>query len=242
MRKTIFAICILIIAAVIFVYAQFNTLVKKAVVTYGPEITGTAVGLKGVRISVLSSQGSIEGLTIANPPGFSKSNALEVGEMHVEINAVTVLSDTIEIPRIVITSPHVLYEAGPRGTNLQTIADHALGAEKSEAKAEKADGGKSAGKKVVIGELIIRDAQATMALQGLGGAQVTLPEIRLTNIGKSSGGATFAEVAKIVLDTITKTTAKAAGSIDVQSIINDPGKAVKGVADELKKGLGSLLN
>eukprot|EP00831_Metopus_contortus_P043479 TRINITY_DN34907_c0_g1_i1.p4 TRINITY_DN34907_c0_g1~~TRINITY_DN34907_c0_g1_i1.p4 ORF type:complete len:101 (-),score=45.01 TRINITY_DN34907_c0_g1_i1:321-623(-) len=72
------------------------------------------------------------------------------GEMHVAINAASVLTDTVEISRVEIRSPHVLYEAGARGTNLQTIARHAGAEEKREAKAEnaqKAEGKTGAGKK-----------------------------------------------------------------------------------------------
>ena len=185
------------------------------------------------------------GLTIANPEGFSKANALEIGEMHVAINAASVLTDTVEISRVEIRSPHVLYEAGARGTNLQTIARHAGAEEKREAKAEnaqKAEGKTGAGKKVVIRELIISDGRATMALSGLGGATMVLPEIRLTNIGRDSGGVSFAEAAEVVLDVLLKTTSRVASSGAVEGVVKDAGKAVEGVADELKKGLGSLIN
>jgi hypothetical protein len=242
MRKTIFAVCILIIGAVIFVYSQFNTLIVDAVETFGPKFTGTPVGLDSARISVLSGEGAIKGLYVGNPEGFSKANALEVGEVHVAINAATVLTDTVEISRIEIRSPHVLYEAGAKGTNLQAIANHLRRFEQKEQGGASQDNAPAeAGKKVVINQLVITDAQAAMAVSGLGGATVTLPEIRMSNIGRDSGGMSFAEVSDMILNALLRATSKAASSQAVQDAAKNLGKTVEDAAGELQQGLDSLL-
>jgi hypothetical protein len=68
-----------------------------------------------------------------------------------------------------------------------------------------------------------------------------LPDIHLKDIGKSSGGATAAEVAKQVLTVLTRNAGSAVGKLDL-SQLKDVGAALKdkptGITEDVKEELG----
>jgi hypothetical protein len=241
---------ILIAAAIILAVAlavgtwwlsrSLGPLVVSAVRTYGPRITGVAVRLDGVDISPFSGTAELRGLVIGNPGGFHADHALSLGEFRMTVALQSLRSDVIVIKRIVIVKPDITYELGPGGSNLQAIqrnVNRNTGSSSAAPAKEPATGRQSgSGKKVVIDDLVIKDATAHVSASLMQGQAlaVPLPDLHLRNIGRESNGATAGEVVKQVLGALTKSVTTAVTKADLGGTTESIKKGAESVGGMLK--------
>lgn len=215
------ALIILLAAGVMILFFSLNSIVEKTVNSEAPKITQSAVHLDKADISLFSGSGIFSGFSVGNPAGFSGGDALQVGSIAVKLDTGTVFKDVIVVRNITVDSPEIMYELGKNTSNvdvlLQNIQNYADSHEKagntaSAENAEKRDAGK-AEKKVIIDELIIRNARANLRVPVLKlSVHVPLPEIRLTDIGRKESGSSFARSAVIIVKEISRTLAEVTAS------------------------------
>lgn len=218
--------------------------IKKAVETFGPDYTKTSVLLNDVSLSPLSGKGSLTGLAIGNPQGFSEANAFYLGQIAVAIDTQTLKSDPVIIRSLRIMSPEITYEQGKKGTNLQQLLKNIeQSTESTGSSDESSEGNNDEPKKIIIQDLQISGGKIHYINPLLGGKALNLdlPDIQLKGIGEKSNGATGAEVAEKIIAVITKT----AGSTVAQSgVLKDAGKLVedklKTEKDKLERSLGEI--
>jgi hypothetical protein len=225
-------------AAALVLLGGLNSLVKAAVQKYGSAATQTQVRLDAADVSLTSGKGTLRGLTIDNPKGYTTPHAFQLGEISVKIDVKSLTSDTVVIDEIVIQAPSVHYEVGLGGTNLGTIQGNVNAYGGGAAKAEPETGGT----RFLIKDLWVRDGRVQAAVSAtvptkLGGRDLTapLPEIHLANIGSGKGGATGAEIAAQVLDALLDAAMKAAARLALE----DPeglGRRAKDALDGILKG------
>jgi hypothetical protein len=117
------------------------------------------------------------------------------------------------VRRLVVLAPGITYEPGSGGSNFDVL----------QRKAQRAVAGtgdaKSAGTRLIVESLTIRDARVTYAAQvarGTAAISFTLPDIQLRNIGKDRGGVTPGELAKIIVDALAARIAEAMGRAAVR--------------------------
>lgn len=199
------AIVVLVVAAVAgyLFFNKLNPMVKEAVETVGGKVLQVPVTLDGCNLSIFSGEGSLKGLTIGNPKGYTAPHAFALGRIAVALDVKSVTSDTIHIRSIEIQSPEIVYE----GNNLKQLAANAssfAGSGGGDSAAAKDEGG--AGKKLIIDRLLLDGATVKVVLpRALAGKvlagqdlSVTIPSIELHDIGKDRK-ATAAEVLKLIL-------------------------------------------
>jgi len=122
MKKTIFiTVAILVVAvagAVFYLFSNLDVLVKMAIEKYGSEAIQTSVLVEEVAVSLTEGSAVINGLTVANPEGFSLPQAFSLGEIAVDINLDKTNKELIALDTISITAPKVFYEinAGRQGS------------------------------------------------------------------------------------------------------------------------------
>lgn len=242
------ALVILLIAGVVILFFSLNSIVEKTVNTEGPKITGTAVHLDKADLSLFSGKGVFSGFTVGNPAGFSDSHAATVQSISVALDSGTVFKDVIIVRNVTVDGPDLVYELGKDTSNFDVILKNVRNFEdrnesresNSSASAVKTDDGASK-KKVIIDELVIRNAKATLVVPLLKfSVHVPLPEIRLTDIGRRESGASFAKAALLVATEVSRTLAEATaeqtkhlGSV----LLKDGDKAGDKAKNLLKKGL-----
>ena len=257
-------VSVVIVAAVVivvFVLSNLGEIVKTAVETYGPELTGTDVRLASADISALDGEGALEGFLLGNPEGYKTKSAIQVARLQIAVDTDSLTSDTVRIKRILIDKAKVTYEFGDKRSNLEAIqrnVQQATGGGKSGAK-KSSGAGKESDIKVIIDELLIRDSEVQVAHPAFGGRTVKLPlaDIAIKDIGKKEGGATPGEAVKAIIAAITSNAKKAAGSINVGELAKkfklgagkggealkdaggDVGKAAEKATKSLKKLLGN---
>ncbi|HQT46029.1 MAG: hypothetical protein B7X08_00120 [Acidocella sp. 20-63-7] len=218
-----FVVLLLLIAgAVWYLFSDLDSLVKTAIEKYGSAATRATVSVEKVDLSITSGAGTISGLDIGNPPGFSTAHALILGAIAVQLDTGSLAgSGPIVIKSINITRPQVTFELtgglGPAGistnSNLKAIQYNVQSYAGSGASSAAAQGGKPT-RKEVINDLTVTGGQITIVAPQLTAqfaAQlkgktliVPLPPIHLTGIGQNSGGATAAQITNQVLGAITR--------------------------------------
>lgn len=247
MKKAIIGVVVLLIVAIgggaFFLFSNLDSLVKKVIEEAGTKVAGVKVSVASVKISLTEGKGTISGLTVANPSGFKTPTAFTLGAVTVGIDTSTVTKNPVVIKEVLVAAPQVTYEMGSGGSNFDAIQKNVQaftggGSGKSEPAAKGGDE-----TKVIIDLLQLTDGKLTLATPLPGGAASTdLPDIKLTGIGRSGGGASAAEVASKLLNAISQAAIKAASNMGVGKLIDGATEAVggqaKGATDAVKGMFG----
>ena len=187
-----------LVAAGVWLYLSLDHVVKRAIEKYVPEILQATVELDAVKLSPADGAGAVNGLRIGNPKGFGAPHAATVGTIALAVDPTTVVKDVVLVRRIAVERPSITYEPGAKGSNfdvLQRNVERYVGA----------GGDTKGGRRLIVESLVIRGARVTYAPQvGRGTATISfdLPDIQLRDVGKSRGGVTPGELAKIIVDAL----------------------------------------
>ena len=104
MKKWVFiglGAVIVIVAVVVFVgLSKLGPIIKKAVNTYGPEITKTELHVADVSVSIFSAEAKVNDFFLGNPKGFKSPSAVQVGSVFVNVNEKTLVGNPIIIDQI----------------------------------------------------------------------------------------------------------------------------------------------
>lgn len=216
--------------------------IKTAVEKFGPEVTQTAVRLDEVDLSILSGNVTLSRLYVGNPDGYKSEHIFALGQIDVDIDVGSVLSDKIIVNKIYISQPEISYEKNLLSSNVKALQDNIEAftgsAEANATKPEQdtlpeVDAPAEAGsaKQVVIKQLIIEDGTIFVGLMGAG-ATVPLPRIEMNDIGETDDQKSVAEIIDLVLTEVIKSIGPALA--DAGSIVGDGSKAA------IDQGQGAL--
>jgi hypothetical protein len=111
----------LAIVAVLIVAFMLGSIVKKGVNVAGPRITQTEVVLEDAQISPFSGKGTLKGLTVGNPAGWTTPRAFYLGEIAIEMEPRSLRGEFIQINSIVIDQPEITFETRITTSNLQDL-------------------------------------------------------------------------------------------------------------------------
>ena len=152
-------------------------------------------------------------MKIDNPAGYTKTPHLfSVDHTEIIIDTDTIFEDVMVIKLIKIVNPDINYEQGKDSDNIRTLQKNI---EQSIEKAKQAAGiedgevvenVESSEQKFIIEKFILSGASVNAYVKLLGNDvnTLTLPDIVLTDLGKKSKGASAAELAKQLFDTLIK--------------------------------------
>jgi hypothetical protein len=118
---TIGSIVGILLVAYIGLSFFLGSVVKTGVNSFVPKLTQTKVELKGAHISPFTGSGSLSGLCIGNPEGWSENNAVSFGKIHVEVQPFSIFGDHIVINEIIIDQPEFLYETKVISSNIKDL-------------------------------------------------------------------------------------------------------------------------
>jgi hypothetical protein len=225
---------LLVLLLALYVTLQFflGGIVKSAVNKYGPAMAQTKIVLEDAKISPLSGVGTLSGLSVGNPPGWSQADAFRLGKVHIDMEPFSLLKDHIVINELVVEQPEFLYETKLVSSNIGDLLkriEQAMGSSKDEPKTKD---GKPI--KLVVKKLVLKDGRVTLGVGGQAVA-VPLPPIDMADIGVKEGGVTTAQLAVAIMRHVTPTIVAAS----VQAL----GKAggTTGAAVEGAKQVGEAL-
>jgi len=245
-----------IAAAVYYVYSSLDTIVKAAIERYGSELTGTTVHVESVDLALTKGEGTIRGLRIANPPGYSRHDVFELHEITLALDPMTVRQRPIEIRRIAIGDPRVHYELDAKGVaNVSVIR-----ANLARFRARPGSGAATAGEhelRLRVKTLSVDGGGIAADTTALGGMEldVPLPPLELRNLGAGERGATPSEIGAEFLTALSQRTITALAASElkqklVEKLGPDAGGAAgraidqavgSGAAQALEHGIDALL-
>lgn len=224
------------VAAYLFLASRLDSLVVHGVNTYGPKLTQTKVELVSASLSPLTGSGSLTGLSVGNPAGWSDGRAFYLGKVQVDVELRSVLGDPIVINEISIDQPEFAYESTFISSNIKDLLKN------MEKSTGKGGGGREPAaregrsRKFIVKKFRLTNGKATVEAGGKA-LVVTLPAISLDNLGVVEGGITAGQLSGVlmnrVLGGIVAGTAKALGSEDLS--VDKIKAAAKKATDELKK-------
>jgi hypothetical protein len=240
------AVVLIVGIAAHYLLSNLDHLVVAAVEKYGSEATGTKVRLHGAKIKLTDGEGALEGLSVANPSGFSASDAVTVGLIDVRIDpaSVTKTDGPIVIKEVDVDAPAIDYEmTSGGGNNLNTLkANAAAHAPQDKNGGSGGDQGKQ-GRKVIISDLYIRKGMIQISHPLLQGKTISapLPTIHLHDVGKASNGATEKEVAQQIAEAVTHEAMTAASKAANGALGAALSAAANGAAD-VKGKANDMMN
>jgi hypothetical protein len=205
MKKKLFylggSVAVLALAAYIGLSFFLGSIVKAGVNRLGPRLMSTKVVLAGAELSPLSGSGTLHGLAVGNPAGWSDGNAFYLGKVHLVMKPFSVFGDHIVIDEITIDQPEFTYETKVIASN---IGDLLKNLEQITGK----DGGPSASAKngnpirFEVKKFVLRNGKVSL---GIGAAALTLPmpPITLENLGTAEGGITPGQLTFAVMRSVS---------------------------------------
>ncbi len=238
MKKWIFiglgAIVVLLVVVVVVGISKLGPIVKMAVNTYGPKITGTELHVDDVGISIFSAEAKLKKFFLGNPKGFKSPSAMKVGYIYVDVDEGSLTKDTIIIKKVEVVGPEITYEKRGKTDNFKALMSNVQKNVSKGKSSQKEPAKEGPGKQLVINDFIIRKGKVNLVVAMPGGVlgdqniSAELPDIHLKDIGKKKGGASPAEVAKEIFAALYgKIT-----SPNVMGALNDQLKKLGGVGVE----------
>ncbi len=237
LKVSLLGLVVLLLVGYFVVAYSMGSVVKAGVNTVGPRITGSKVELAGAKISPLTGAGTLTGLAVGNPQGWSDRNAFSLGQVSIDLEPASVFKDTIVINEIVIDQPEFLYETKLVTSNIKDLLkniEQYTGAKKEIGKEE------GPGKKFIVKKFRLTNGKATLGV-GVAALPVPLPAISLDDLGVKEGGITGGQLAgavmKNVLASIVNATAGALsqlGGTAGNTSIEKTKEAAKQAGDAIK--------
>jgi hypothetical protein len=220
---------VVVLAIGLYVTMQYflGGIVKKGENRYGPAITQTKVELQSANISPMSGDGTLSGLSVGNPAGWSQTDAFRLGKVHINLEPFSIFKDHIVINDLTIEQPEFFYETKLVASNVGDLLKNI----------EKSMGGKEAapktkeGKpiKLVVKKLVLKNGNVVLSVGGQA-TKLPLPQIDMADLGVAEGGLTPQQLAAAVMRDVTSKVIAAVSSQGLTNLgANGGAAAVEGV-------------
>jgi len=246
MKKKSLVIVGSLVALLLLVYVGLSfflgSIVTAGVNTFGPKLTQTKVELAGAHISPFTGSGTLSGLTVGNPEGWSDGNAFTLGKIHLSMQPFSILGDHIVINEIRIDEPVFRYETKIISSNIKDLLNNIEAITGAGDQKPKDKSGRPI--KFVVKKFRMTNGTAQL---GVGPAAIPLPmpPIAIDDLGVKEGGITpdqfVGAVMQNVLGGIVSATAGAAGKISSTmgaTAAEAAGNAAKKTGGGIKKLFG----
>ena len=178
-----------------------GNIVTAGVNNFAPKLTQTKVTLASATIWPVSGRGTLRGLVVGNPKGWSDANLCSLGKIHLDVQPFSILGDHIVINEITIEAPEFNYETKLVASN---VADLLKNIEHFTGSKDAASATTKSGKPIKFEVKKFRLQNGWVRL-GVGPAAMKLPmpPIALDNLGTAEGGITPDQLVFAVIRSVT---------------------------------------
>ena len=223
-----FVLVVLVIGGIVLAVVNINSLAKTGIEKGGTYALGTNTTLQSANVGILGGTFSMNGLNVANPPGYKAPAFLSLGSGGVAVSFNTLSKPVVELPKLSLDNLNVALEKSGGKANFNVILDHIKKV------ADQAGGGGSGGgggeKKFVVNELLLTNIKISVDLIGGPGdlTKVNIPidEIKLNNVGKTGTGVagtgvTMSQLASIIVQAVLAAAADKGGGLLPADLLGD---------------------
>ena len=191
--------------------------------------TGVETKLQSADLQLTSGKLRFADLVIGNPEGYESTHFLTLGTGDINVKLGTITSETIEVPRVVLSNLDVILEKREGEANYEVILENLEKLGGTEEPDQQPD---DAGAGVAIEELHIEQISVTIKGYPFPSEPVVIDKpIVLKNVPQNQSAATVAEVVGLVITATLQTV--------VGSVADLPGELAGGITEGLGK-LGDL--
>jgi hypothetical protein len=171
---------------------------------------------------------------LGNPSGFTTPHALKAPSVYVDVDEASLVGNTIVIEKIELIRPEINYEKIKGTDNFKQLINNINGSPGRQGKG-KTGSREKGGKRLIIRDMIFRDAEVTLALSGRIGHRVSarIKDIHLTDIGEQEGGLPPSDAFKILLSALYSDIT--APKTIIEDMSRKTGRELKDVSDNIKK-------
>ena len=230
LRKIIGVVTLIVIVASIVIVMNMDRGIKVLVETLGPKMTQAPVTLHSAELSLMEGRGSLQGLQVSNPGGYSDAAAFSLDEISFTLDKNSLKTDTIIVKSLNIQAPRIRIESAGGTTNLQVLQDNIEQFLRSESSDSSAPSGQ--GQNIIIEALRISGGTVSYSATQLLDEQLEMdiPTIEMTDVGADEGGISASQVAAKVAAVLSAEAAMAVG----QAVLKYKNNG-KNLEDQLKE-------
>jgi hypothetical protein len=188
------ALGLLALAGAVAYFAwSLDARVERAIEESGTRLFGTRVTVDSVDLELSAGRGTIRGLRVANPDGFSDEDAIEIDAIDLSIEARSLREEPFRVQSVRIGESTVRFEIEEHGgSNLEQFARRVA---KPSADSEAEAGGEP--RRLAIDELSVAGGEIFFARPDAAPERVNLPSLEMSGIG-GEAGATGGEIGQLV--------------------------------------------
>lgn len=244
MKKILAVVAVLVVVAIVgaalYLRSNLDRLVKEAIERQGSAALGTSVRVGSVSISLREGRATVRGLRVANPEGYSRGDAFELGEAAVQIDAASVTKRPIVVPEVTIRAPEVEYEMAANGkSNIDVLLAHARsGSGKGGGGAQSGGtGGEARPVTLSIGRFTFEQGHVGADLEAVGSKtfETDLPPVRVSNL-RGTPQQISQRVAEEFLRSVTRAVARGrAEKLIDEKVGGEAGEAAKSLLNKVLK-------
>jgi hypothetical protein len=226
-------IAVIVIGGLILLFTSLDSIVTAAIEHFGSMTTKTEVKVSSFTLKLKSGEGSVKGMYIGNPSGFTTSNAFTLGDISIKIDPSTVTKDVVVIDRIFVSKPHVTYEINDSGqSNINVINENIKQLQgRSAPEATREEEKDKSAVKLLIRQFEIEGGQIDVHIPVQPEPLTAkMPRIELANLG--SGGEPPGEIAAKILSALVKNVGPVVAQVGVEQYL---GKSVEEMKGQIQK-------
>lgn len=198
--KVLTGIFAVIVLSLLLITFSVDRVVKSGIEESGSELLQTAVTVDNVSISVFNGSGTLDGLKVQNPEGFSDASSLFIKEVSIKMDIASLLSDQVVVNEVVVNSPDIFFEQEGVGVNLRELSNN-MNSYEDESQENSAT-------KLIVERLVVTDGKITVSssLNRNGSTEVSLSEITINDIGRDGNNTVKQTVEEILRPLFQKAT------------------------------------
>lgn len=243
-------VLLVIIGVGVFFYS--DVIVKKGIEQGGETALGVPTRVEEIDLSLMGGEAIMRNLHIANPPGFSTAQFLELDHAGMTISLQSLLADKVIVPRVEVRGVRVNLEQKNGKNNVNPLLERArrLVADKGRSAESAPPPSRSAGKKFVIAYFSLDKVQVNANLDLFGQSSslnLVLPKIELHNLGEAEQGLTMPELIEKVVQVILATVQQSSGQLSpalahlLSGELGDLQSLQTGLTGQLQQQVDSLV-
>lgn len=193
--RWMFRLAMLLVLLLAVAWFSAGALVKYAVERQGAALLGAHVSVGAVRLALLSGEADVAGLLIGNPAGFSAAPAFRLDRLRVVVDLPSLLGSPVRLREVVVSGAGLRLEAGKAGVNLLALAKRARGDAPAKRPGERL---------FLLDRFEFTGGRLEAGVGAAGNANADLPPVRLTGIGRKSGGETLRELVASLIESVSR--------------------------------------
>lgn len=202
----------LVVGAVAYFVWSLDARVARAIEEEGTRIAGTRVRVDSVDIDLAAGKGTIRGIRVANPEGYSSDDAIALREVVLVIDARSIREQPFRVTRVNVGDAVVRFELREDGgSNIEHFRRHISGESEPQPQPEPA----GEPRRFAIGDFAFAGGEIFLVEPGVENPErVHLPDLELHDLGGKQG-ATGGEIGEEIARAFTRRVLAAAASHQV---------------------------